>query len=124
MDPTTLDDIKKLETTIIMEIFEKYIKPKNPTLTFDNFKHIIQQPLKSKPKTQKDIIDEENAELEEDEESIADRCHFIVLDKNRMRRCRLKASDEEVYCHLHIDKENTLAKSYFTLKQKLESNSK
>ena len=124
MDPTTLDDIKKLENTIIKEIFQTYIKPKNPTLTFDSFKHIIQQPLKSKPKTQKDIIDEEIAELEEDEEAAADRCHFIVLDKNRMRRCRLTSSDEEVYCHLHVDKEDTLAKSYFALKKKIESDSK
>lgn len=124
MDSTTLGDIKKMEHIIIKEIFLIYIKPKNPTLTLDVFKHQIEKPLKSKSKTQKDVIDEENAELEEDEESFADRCHFIVLDRNRMRRCRLSASDEDVYCHLHIDKENTLGKSYFALKQKIASETK
>ena len=120
MNKTTIDDFRKLEKTIVKEVFDKYIHPKFPTLSLKQFETNIKEPLRAKPKTQQEIIDTEYAELEEDENSV-DRCHFIILDKNKMRRCKQSALEDDMYCRLHKDKDDTLAKPYLELKMRLDT---
>ena len=120
MNTTTINDFRKLETKIIKEVFEKFIHPKFPTITLKEFETNIKKPLRAKPKSQKEIIDLEYNELDEDDNS-EDRCHFIILDKNKMRRCKQMTPEDEVYCRFHKDKDNTLERPYLELKISLDS---
>ena len=50
MNKTTIDDFRKLEKTIVKEVFDKYIHPKFPTLTLKQFETNIKE-LKELKKT-------------------------------------------------------------------------
>ena len=111
----TLTDFRAFEHNLLKNVFARYIKPKHPELTFVDFKNTIVRPLHGKVRTQKDIIEEEIEEIESDD---APRCQFVILDGNKMRRCKMKPMEDDFYCHIHEDKEDTLAGEYMNLKRK------
>ena len=119
MDKRIIKDINRMENTIIKEIYEKYIKIKHPEITLEIFKKTIYQPIRLKGKTQIQIIEDENIELDND--TALNRCHFIILDKNKMRRCKCTSIDDDIYCHLHFNKTNILSHEYMNMKQKYET---
>jgi hypothetical protein len=111
----TLEDFRLFEHNLLKNVFARYIKPKHPELTFTDFKNVIVRPLHGKVRTQKDIIDEEIEDLESYDEP---RCQFVILDGNKMRRCKCKPLDDDLYCHHHQDKDDELAAEYMDLKRK------
>ena len=114
-------DIAKLESRITSIIFTKYIQPKHPELTLEQFRKTIYQPNKSQPLSQDELIAQENDELDADEDIAETRCNFVILHKNKLRRCKLKQEEDEYFCYLHLYKENIFSRFYFDLKQKLDS---
>jgi len=112
---TTLEDLRYFENNLLKNVFKRYIKPNHPDLTFTDFKKSIVMPLHGKVRSQKEIIENEIEELEGDD---SPRCNFVILDGNKMRRCKLKPLEDDFYCNLHTDKDDELAAEYIAHKRK------
>ena len=117
---TALLDIRRFEHRVIKYIFVNTIQPKHQELTYKDFIKKIVKPLKAPLQTQGDIVKKECDELEKLQEKDKERCWFIILDGNKMRRCKLQPTDDDIYCHKHCGKPNELLDEYKAAKSKLQ----
>ena len=95
-------DFNIIEQQILKYIFNKYINDDK----YDEFINKIVR--KNKQISQKDLIDDDDG----------DGCQYIILMNNKIRRCKFKT--DNIYCHLHANKENILKDAYKIILDKMD----
>jgi hypothetical protein len=107
---TTVKDMRRLEAHIIRDIYTQYIAPTNSGLSYKSFKQSIIARLRAQPKTQESITEAEHTLDKHNADQGIQRCQYVIMDKNRIRQCHNKISDDSPdMCHIHATQHNSLA---------------